>query len=118
METTTAIHVTQTNFTASLHREYCAFVLWSFTTQNDSRILTTFFRFDLEKSVEFIEIGDGPDHRTETTVALFSGSDLPSNATSVSSGMWIKFRYHLDRCCRNPTLEFTVSAVNKSGILA
>ena len=116
VETTTRIYITSANFTASLHREYCTFVLWTFTAPYDSRIVMTFSEFDLEESTEVIEIGDGTDYRNDTRMAIFSGNDLPSNVTSVSCGAWIMFRYHLDRCCRNPTIEFSVSAVNKSGI--
>ena len=117
VEPATSIYITSERFTASLHREYCTFTLWTFTTHNESRIVLEFLKFDLENSTEFLEIGDGPDHRRDTIMTIFSGHGLPSNVTSVSSSAWIKFRYHLNKCCRNPSLEFAVSAVNKSGIL-
>ena len=116
VETTTDIYITSETFSALNYRDHCTFVLWTFTTNRDSRIRMAFSKFDLEESVEFLEIGDGPDHRRDRRIATFSGHDLPSNVSSVSSGAWFKFRYHLDRCCRNPTIEFTISAINKSGI--
>ena len=109
------IHMTPENVSAALHHESCAWILWTFSTYNDSKIVVQFQNFNLEEYNEILTIGDGQIPREDTKLVRFSGTDLPSNITSISRALWIKFEYNINICCRSPQLDFTISAVIESG---
>ena len=103
------------NVTSALRYEYCAWVRWTFSTNNKSRILVQFQTFSLEPFEEALAIGDGPIPSDDTRMVLFSGDNVPRNVTSVSNALWIQFQYVINSCCRIAMLHFTISPVTESG---
>ena len=82
-------------------------------TSNELRVKINFQEFRFSKFGEYLEIGDGLIMDNDTRLVRFSGSDLPTHVTSVSSGAWINVK----AVCgdQSPTLKFTVTAVHVSG---
>ena len=100
----------------ALQSAHCAWPVWTFNTSAGFRIMAIFRDFNFEESREFLVIGDGSVHDEASELVRFSGTDLPSNVTSVSNAAWMKFEYRVDRCCRTPVLNITVTAIEMTGI--
>ena len=87
--------------------QHCIWYIWTFSTSEPSRIKIMFQEFDFEES-EFLVIGDGLVHGEDKRLANFSGNELPSDVTSVSSSAWIMLQYNDNKCCSTPRLHVII----------
>ena len=78
------------------------------------RVRFEFQQFSFDGPEEYLEIGEGLVSGEETRSAHFSGTDVPSDVTSVSNSAWIR----IETPCRKRTPDFSImiSAVNNTGI--
>ena len=83
---------------------------WSFNTSETLRVRVTFENFIFTDPQDYIEIGDGLIIEDGTRLTHFSGTDFPSNVTTVTNAAWITIH---SKC--NNTFKIGITAVNNSG---
>ena len=88
---------------------------WTFKAPENLRVRLAFENFSFPAPHGYLEIGDGVIMRETTRLVHFTGTDFPSNVTSVTNAAWLTVHV---RCVNiNATFNITITAVNYSGQL-
>ena len=88
---------------------------WTFITTEELNVRIAFQDFFLYEFYEYLEIGDGLIVREDTRLAHFTGIDLPSNVTSITSAAWIAVHFKYGDVF-NGDLTITITVINNPGI--
>ena len=88
---------------------------WTFKAPENFRVILVFESFSFPAPHGYLEIGDGVIIGETTRLVHFTGTDLPSNVTSVTNAAWVAV--HVRCGTINETFRITISAVNDSGQL-
>ena len=89
----------------------CERYAWTFNTSVGCRIKITFHQFEFEESNSLV-IGDGPISDESTKLVEFTGTDIPSNVTSISNWLWISVRN--ESCCiKTPSLHADILSIRE-----
>ena len=88
---------------------------WTLNTSQhhqQQRVGIVFMEFNLSKSDEYIEVGDGLIIGENTRLAHFTGNYIPDDVTSISSAAWISARLS---CLNSGAFNITITAINDTG---
>ena len=84
--------------------------MWTFVTSNGSRIKITFNRFHFEDHNGYLEICDGLNPETSTTLTRYSGTEAPGNVISVSNAAYIGVH---SLCALNSSIDFNLEITSE-----